>query len=376
MAMLMPMSRRWGVGSWVAGGVTVASLALTGCSGEAYGDGEGENIESVAQALCAKVKLAIAPAKTLPPNSSALLTASNATCAAGEVAEYRFMYKRDGDPTPYTEFRGWSTEPTATFDNAELPSGKYTLQVRARNVGSSSAQNSQATVVVNSGEVCSSVTLKAAPTSPVLPGKTITLSSQATCTAGSPEYQYSVKAPGGSYAPLGTWTEGHAAWDTSGLALGKYTLRVYARRAGNISSYESERTLSFTLADTCQAVTMDFSPAGAQPSGTMVVVDAHANCPGGSTPEFRFHYGLKTGPEWLLLQDWSSDAAALWDTTGLVEGTYQVRVQTRAPGVTTTQASKVSDFKLTAPTCDSAVCGVSDGCCPAGCDSLTDGDCP
>ena len=333
--------------SWVAGVLTVASLALTGCGAEA--DGDGESFDSVAQALCTGVKLSSAPAGTLPPNDSALLTASNVTCADGEVAEYRFMYKRDGDPTPYTEFRGWSSEPTATFDNTDRPSGKYTLQVRARNLGSSVTQNSQATVILNSGEVCPSVTLSASPKSPELPGKTITLSPNATCTAGTPEYRYFVKAPGLGFSPLGTWTGESGVWDTSGLAVGKYTLKVYARSVGNVSAYESQRSVSFTLADTCKGVTMQFLPASPQPSGTMVSVDAQASCPGGSTPEFRYDYRLKGTTAWSLVQNWSSAASAPWDTTGLVASSYQVRVQTRAPGVTTSQASKTSTFNLTAP---------------------------
>lgn len=334
--------------SWVAGVLTVALLALTGCSAEV--DGEGESIDSVGQALCTGVKLSSAPTGLLPPNSAALLTASNVTCAAGEVAEYRFMYKQDGDPTVYTEFRGWSPEPTATFDNTDRPSGKYTLQVRARTVGSSATQNSQATVALSSGEVCPSVTMNVAPKSPELPGKTISLSPNATCTAGTAEYQYSVKAPGETtFAPLGTWTEANGVWDTSGLAVGKYSLRVYARHVGNISTFESQRSVTFTLADTCKGVTIQFFPASPEPSGTLVAVEAGASCPGGFTPEFRYDYRLKGTSPWSLLQTWSPEASVPWDTTGLGAGTYQVRVQTRAPGVTAAQATKTTDFKLTAP---------------------------
>jgi hypothetical protein len=204
-------------------------------------------------------------------------------------------------------------------------------------------------VVLNSGEVCPSVELYTAPQAPQLPGKTITLLPDATCTEGTAEYQYFVKAPGASgYTPLGSWTESNADWDTTGLAVGTYSLLVYARRAGNVSAYESKRSLSYALADACHGVSMTFSPAGPQPSGTMVAVDARATCPGGATPEFRYHYRLEGTTAWLLLQDWSSEASAPWDTTGLLAGTHSVRVQTRAPGVTSAQASKSSTFKLTA----------------------------
>lgn len=348
MVMWLPMWIRCGAGSRVAGMLTVASLALTGCVVEA--DGDGEAVDSVAQALCTGVKLSIDATGTLPPNSSALLTASNATCAAGEVAEYRFMYKLEGDPAPYAEFRGWSTEPTATFDNTDRPYGNYTLQVRARNVGSTVGQNSQSTVVIGSGEICPSVTLKTAPPAPQLPGKQITLAANATCTGGTPEYQYLVKAPGSSgYAPIGTWMGSNGVWDTTGLALGKYTLRVYARRAGNVSTYESLRSMAFELADTCRVASLEFSPSSPAPSGTLVDVDAEASCAGESAAEFRFHYRLKGSTAWLLLQDWSGVASTPWDTTGLAEGTYQMRVQTRAPGVTNPQASKSAYFKVTAP---------------------------
>ena len=344
----MRIRMRCDANSWVAGVLTVALLAFMGCGAEA--DGESESIDSVGQALCTGVKLSSAPTGTLPSNNAALLTASNVTCAAGEVAEYRFMYKQDGDPAPYAEFRGWSPEPTATFDNTDRPSGKYTLQVRARTIGSTATQNSQATVVLSSGEVCPSVTLSASPKSPELPGKAISLLPNATCTGGRAEYRYLVKAPGtASFTPLGTWTETNGVWDTSGLVVGKYSLRVYARHVGNISNFESRRSVSFTLADTCHGVTTQFFPASPAPSGTLVAVEADATCPGGFTPEFRYDYRLKGTSAWSLLQNWSSEASAPWDTTGLGASTYQVRVQTRAPGVTAAQASKISDFKLSAP---------------------------
>lgn len=347
MVMWMVMRERCGAGSWVAGMGAAALLALTGCGGEA--DVEGESIDAFAQALCTGVKVSIDPTKTLPPNSMALLTASNATCAEGEVAEYRFMYKRDGDPAPYAEFRGWSTEPTATFDNTGLPSGKYTLQVRARNVGSTVTQNSAAKVVINSGEVCSSVTLKAAPKSPQLPGKTIGLTAHATCTAGTPEFQYFVRGADTAFMPLGTWTEGGTDWDTSGLDVGKYTLRVDTRRIGNPSGFESQHSMAFMLADTCQALVVTFSPSNSQPAGTLVNVNARANCVGGATPEFRYDYRMSGTSPWSLLQQWSSAPVAPWDTTGLAAGFYQVRVQTRAPGMTSAQATKSVGFDVTAP---------------------------
>ena len=347
MVMWLPMWKRCGAGSRVAGMLAVAALALTGCVVEA--DGDGEDIGSVAQALCTGVKLSSDATGTLPLNGSTLLTANNATCADGEVAEYRFMYKLDGDPAPYAEFRGWSTEPTATFDNTDRPSGIYTLQVRARNVGSTANQNSASTVVITSGEVCTSATLSAAPKSPVLPGKIINLSAQATCTGGTPEFRYFVKSPGTGFQALGDWTELNAAWDTTGLALGKYNLRVYARRAGNLSAYEATRSMAFELADTCRVASVAFSPVSPAPAGTVVDVNAEANCVGETDAEFRFHYRLKGSSAWLLVQDWSGAASAPWDTTGLAEGTYQMRVQTRSPGVLAPQASKSVYFKVTAP---------------------------
>jgi len=348
MVMWSQVQERCGAGSRVAAVVAVAVLGMTGCVMEA-GD-ESESIDSAAQALCTGVKLSIDPTGILLPNSAALLTASNATCGAGEVAEYRFMYKIEGNPAPYAEFRGWSTEPTALFDNTERLSGKYTLQVRARKVGSTALQNSQATLGLRSGEVCTNVTLKVAPKAPQLPGKAISLTPQATCTGGTPEYKFSVRAPGTStYVPLGPWTGSNMVWDTTGLELGSYTLRVDARRAGNTSASEAKRTASYTLADSCQGVTMKFLPASPQPAGTMVTVEAQASCAGGTTPQFRYNWRLKGTPTWSLLQNWSSEASAPWDTTDLDPTTYNIQVEVRSPGVTKAQASKVSDYTVTSP---------------------------
>jgi hypothetical protein len=229
----------------------VVLFALVGCD-EPFDEGEdildAEGIATATQALCSQPQLASSSPGPMPPSSSVLLTASGVTCSPpGQTAEYRFLYQRVGSGSGFTQFRGWSTNRTATFSNAGRPSGQYRLQVRVRNVGSSQPFDSSAIITIMSGNVCHAVALTAAPAPPQLPGTLVALTASATCTPGPAEYRFLYRRPGEStLRNLRGWGGRTFSWNTAGRAIGEHELVVRARAAGN-ASYESSASIPYRL---------------------------------------------------------------------------------------------------------------------------------
>src|SRR5688572_2152211 len=99
--------------SGVRGFRSTAALAIAGALAAcaAPNDGEpAEGVASTAEALCTGVKLTSSVPSPLASGSATLVHATGATCDPGQTPEYRFMYRREGGPTTYTEFRGWSLD--------------------------------------------------------------------------------------------------------------------------------------------------------------------------------------------------------------------------------------------------------------------------
>jgi hypothetical protein len=341
----MNRDRRVTFVSWAAACLAALSLGC-GAADEGFEVGE-ENLGEITDELCAGVTLTATSLAPMPSNTSIGLTAGGVACGAGETPEYRFSYKIDGGPTAYTEFRGWSTDPQATFDNTVLPSGKYTIAVDARNIGSKRARDSMKSVMLFSGNVCPTVTLATSPATPSLPGAQVLLTGSATCTEGAAQYRFAIRPPGAtSYSELRGWGTHSMTWDTTGLAQGSYALQVFSRGNGNASTLEGMRSVSYMLADKCASVTASTVQPSPQPAGTPVTILGNATCTGGSTAELQYRYRLKGTSPWLMIEPWAPAAAAVWDTTALAPGLYQIYVEARAPGVNARQGSRSFYYTL------------------------------
>ena len=146
------------------------------------------------------------------------------------------------------------------------------------------------------------------------------------------EYRFAYSRIGtGIYTEIQGWSNNLTAnWDTTGLAAGQYDLIVYTRAAG-ASSPQGAAHANYFINDICTSATLATSPAGPQPPGTNVNLTATAGCNGAATPEFRFVYRLTTGGAWTEIQNWGS-GNAVWNTTGLATGTYNLLVYARAQG--------------------------------------------
>src|SRR5262245_54078199 len=126
------MATKYLMGSLVMAAFAVlGAQALTGCGGAPFeedeGTGAGEDIGEAVDAICKGVILTNVTGSPVASNTPTSFKASGATCAPGEIPQYRFMYRRQGGPSGYTEFRPWGSDPNAVFDNTGKPSGIYTI---------------------------------------------------------------------------------------------------------------------------------------------------------------------------------------------------------------------------------------------------------
>jgi hypothetical protein len=198
---------------------------------------------------------------TSPPLGTPVTLTGSASCLNGGTPQYQFYYIQPGTGNYVQVLQsgvssgGWGGA-SATLDTAALgpnPSGKYSLQVRARAVDNSSTQESSAYGPANYyiGDVCYSVpSFTASPSSPRPRGTSIIVNASASCLRTAvPEFKFLYKlSTASSYTLFRDWaSSGSATWDTTALAAGTYNLEVLTRGQGNASATEGYTVTSFTL---------------------------------------------------------------------------------------------------------------------------------
>lgn len=94
----------------------------------------------------------------------------------------------------------------------------------------------------------------------------------------------------------------------------------------------------------CASPTLSADPVSPQAVGTAIEWTAAADAC--DEPEYQFQAKAPGSTSWNVLQDWSSDATATWDTTGLKAGTWGVRVNARRSGLTATDVKTATTFDL------------------------------
>lgn len=316
---------------------------VTGCAIEASDEPLG--IES--SALCKVGQLS--SDATGPASGNVTVTANPATCAAGEIPEYRFVYRRDGT-SALVELQDWSTKTSVTWNTAGLASGGYHVIAYVRSAGSVKYQSYAYTPVLV-GQVCDAVSLSSDLASPQSVGTALGLTAAATCTGGLPEYQFTAKPRGGPGVMIQDWSSSASvSWNTLGLAAGPYTLFVSTRATGNLA-FEAQRTLAFRLGETCALPTLTTTPSSPGEPGADVVLNASTSCTGAVTPQFRFWYRPSAAKTYALLQDWGDASSTRWHTAGLPADNYGLMVETRANDYAgSSQARRLSTFVL-GPSC-------------------------
>jgi hypothetical protein len=310
--------------------ILISLLVWVGCAGEAE-RAETESAGTGQAALCKAPVISASRVGPVPIGATIALSASPATCGAGETAEYRFLMRRDGATSVYAELRPYSPNPQFDLQTTGLLPGKYTVQVYVRAVGSTVVRDAAANVTLLIGPTCSAVNLSASPGSPQLPGPTVQVTATATCSEGAAaEHRLLAKLANGSYVEVAGWRSSALEWETAALPRGPYTLLVHTRGVGNASNYEASRTLDYRLGAQCTQLTGTMTPALAASAGSTVGISALATCSSGTDADYQFSYRAGSSGAFQIVAPWGPSAQIDWNTAGLSNGPYQVKLEARA----------------------------------------------
>src|SRR5205814_4681086 len=207
----------YGVGVWVRNSGSPLSY-------EAYWLGTF----TLAVSRCTSATLGSA---TASPQAAGTSVTFNASATGCPNASYRFYLLRPGGSWTMQRDYGASSW---TWSTAGLANGTYQVGVWARQQGSAASYDAFGfdTFVIGAGSCAVRMSGDVAP--PLAPGTTVAFTATSTGCSSSPQYQFWLLPPGGSwtvkqaYGASGAWS-----WSTAGLAPGTYQVGVWARSAGS-----------------------------------------------------------------------------------------------------------------------------------------------
>lgn len=248
---------------------------------------------------------------------------ASATCG-GATPEYK-LFVRPAGSAAFTEIRPYSTAATFAWDASALPAGRHEFLVYARVKGNLSTYEAYRSTGWLKGPACTSATL----TGRSVAGTKLELTAQASCGGAPAEYRFELLPPGATaYVELRKWgTLATELWDTASVAPGRYDLRVWARVAGNLSTYEAIGGTGALVGTTCSSATLAVSALDA----TKQTLTASAGC-AGAEPEYRFLSRPPGATAWTELRPYGTEPAMAWTTTSLPSGRHELQVQARARG--------------------------------------------
>jgi hypothetical protein len=268
---------------------------------------------------CSQPSLSGAPPSPSATGTSVVFTASTTVCPN---PRYRFWVGRSGN---WTIAQDYSAASTFTW-NATGLAGTYGIEVDVRDATSSVPYDAVRNITYNLN-ACTAAGIGASPSSPQLPGATITVTGSATCP-GTPTYRFWVGQGGGWSIVQDYSTANTFSWSTTGKPFGTYGLEVDVRDQGATAGYEKVANMSYFLGSApCTTPTLGAGPASPGPTGGSVVFTATTSgCP---TPNYRFWVGQ--GGAWTIVQDYSATNTFNWTSTGKA-GSYGIEVDVRNAG--------------------------------------------
>jgi photosystem II stability/assembly factor-like uncharacterized protein len=260
-----------------------------------------------------------------PAGSTVSLTASSTGCP-NPVYEFWVGYP-DGT---YHMKQAFNASASFSWNTTGLAPGMYSVHVWANQQGASTATweaNGAASVALS---ICTSAALS--PTNPsAAAGTTVTLTASSTGCA-SPQYEFWVQYPNGTWYLVQGWGSATFSWNTAGLGPGTYNVHAWARNTGDpTATFEAYAADVVTLTG-CTSAAVTGLPTSPQAVGIPITLTATSSgCP---TPVYKFWVQYPDGT-WHMLRDFSATPTYIWNTTGLAKGTYVVRVWANNQGAAT-----------------------------------------
>jgi hypothetical protein len=303
-------------------------MLLAGCGTEVVSGNEepAGRVSSALNTACAGPTLS--SPQSSPQNAGTSVTL-NATSTACSSPLYQYWMLPPGGS--WTVLQPWTTSATFAWDTTGLSDGGYQLEVWVKDAGSSTGSYDTAAVlgftIGAAGAPCATATLSSPQSSPQTAGTSVTLNASSTACS-SPQYEYWMLSPGGTYTLLRSWTTSTSfAWNTSGLSNGAYQLEIWAKDASSsTTSYDTDAVLDFTIGAAgtpCTAGTLSSPQSSPQAAGTSVTLNAGSAACG--SPMYQY-WVLPPGGSWTVLQPWTTSASYAWNTSMLSDGGYQLEV--------------------------------------------------
>lgn len=296
-------------------------------------DGDGKLL-SGQSSTCSSVTLGANPAS--PQAVGTPVSVSGTTGCSSP--EYQFWINRPG--LGWSIAQDWSTSSSWNWNTASEAVTSYYLMVRVRRVGSSAdfeAYDAAPYTLTNTGE-CNSVSFVASPSSPSPVGTMVGITGSASCTGGSPEYQFWVNRPGVGWTMERDYGSNTWTWNTANHLELNHAIMVRARRIGSSAEFESYSVQFYLLSGSagtgdCSAVALSTNVAPPQSVGTQITLIGTPTCSGGATPEYQYWVN-RPGVGWSLDQNWTTSNNWIWNTAGHAPLNHALQIRLRAQGKT------------------------------------------
>ncbi len=275
-------------------------------------------------ALTGCMSATVSPVSISQPAGSTIPFRTSSTGCLNPTYEY-WVQVPDGK---WYMVRGFSSDPTWTLNSAGFPPGTYNVRVWSNQQGAYMG----APEVIGSSTVtltgCTSAVLS--PVNPILQaGSTFSFSA----TAGgcpNPQFEYWVGYPNGAwYLKRAFIADPTWSWNTTGLPVGTYTVRVWANQLGaSMGTWEAAGSSTVRLAPPCTSASVNPSSGTTALGGSITFTASATACP---NPAYEFWLQYPGGT-WYMMRTWSSDPTWQWITTGFPKGVYHIHVWANEPG--------------------------------------------
>ncbi|MHC1696860.1 MAG: hypothetical protein AB9919_02100 [Geobacteraceae bacterium] len=241
----------------------------------------------------------------------------------------------------WTKQQSYSANEAWHWITTGVTPGVYTIQVNARNSGSTAhfeafaSTNFQVTAAEVTPPAATGATLASSPTSPQGVGTSVVFTAGGTGGSGTYEYEF-WRHDGVSWTKVQSFTSVNTwVWDTSSSTAGTYTIQVNVRSAGSTASFEAVQSVRYSLtsASAATGVTMVLDKTSPQPTTTLGGVTFTATGQGG-TGSYEYEFWLHNGVSWTKVQNMSTTNTWNWNTALATAGNYTLQVNTRSLGST------------------------------------------
>ena len=284
---------------------------------------------------CTAVTLSAAPPSPSPSGTQVTFTGS-ATCPDPNPL-YEFWALWQGESN-WQLLQGYSTSNVYHWNSTGALGGIENVGVWVRDATSAGItasslgrydSNLSIPYTVNVGH-CTSVTVSAAPASPVASGTLVSITGTASGCA-NPVYEFWARWQGYS-----TWQllQGYSSssvyhWNSTGAAPGTEYFGVWARDASSSAVNDTVASIPYSVtSQTCASVTVSANPTtAAHGTGAHVIITGlGAGC---TNPLYEFWARWQGSSTWQLLQGYSANATYNWNSTGAPAGTEYFGVWVR-----------------------------------------------